>query len=97
MHPLYQRADRLGGDLIGAAVEVHREKGPGLIGSIYERCLVHGLSLRHHSSTQQQLVRVEHKGMVFDEPLRFDMVVERCLLIEAKPVERLRQFTRRNC
>ena len=40
MHPLYEKADRLSGEMIGAAIEVHRQKGPGLIESIYERCLL---------------------------------------------------------
>jgi len=39
MHPLYQKADKLSSGVIGAAIEVHRHKGPGLIESIYERCL----------------------------------------------------------
>ena len=40
MHPLFETADRLSHEVIGAAIEVHRHKGPGLIESIYERCLM---------------------------------------------------------
>ena len=89
MHPLYEKADRLSGDVIGAAIEVHRAKGPGLIKSIYERCLVHELSLRGHSTANQKLVHIEYKGLVFDEPLRCDVLVEDCLLVEGKAVERI--------
>jgi GxxExxY protein len=89
MHPLYEKADRLSGEVIGAAIEVHRDKGPGLIESIYERCLVRELELRKISAVNQKIVRVEYKGLVFDEPLRFDVLVEDCLLIEAKSVENL--------
>ena len=89
MHPLYGKSDRLSGEVIGAAIEVHRDKGPGLIESIYERCLTHELSLRGHSTVNQKLVHIEYKGLVFDEPLRFDVLVEDCLLIEGKAVERI--------
>lgn len=87
MHPLYEKADRLSGAVIGAAIEVHREKGPGLIESIYERCLMRELELRSISATTQKIVRVEYKGLVFHEPLRFDLLVENCLLMELKAVE----------
>ena len=84
MHPLYQKADDLSRQVIGAAIEVHRLKGPGLIESIYERCLLRELDLRAIQAVNQRLVRIEHKGLVFEEPLRFDVLVEECLLMELK-------------
>jgi GxxExxY protein len=87
MHPLYGKADGLSGEVIGAAIEVHRHKGPGLIESIYERCLLRELELRSIPVTTQKTVRVEYKGLVFDEQLRFDLLVDNCLLIELKAVE----------
>src|SRR6266403_2857659 len=87
MHRLYDRADKLSREVIGAAIEVHRHKGPGLIESIYERCLLRELELRSIPATTQKLVRVEYKGLVFDEPLRFDLLVDNCLLVELKAVE----------
>jgi GxxExxY protein len=87
MHPLFQKADRLSRELIGAAIEVHRQKGPGLIESIYERCLIRELELRSIRATTQKIIRVEYKGMIFDEPLRFDLLVDDCLLVELKAVE----------
>jgi hypothetical protein len=89
MHPLYAKADAISGDVIGAAIEVHRDKGPGLIESIYERCLMHELTLRKHPAVNQKVIRIRYKDLVFDEPLRFDVLVEDCLLIEAKSVERI--------
>ena len=59
--------------VVGAAIEVHQEKGLGLIESIYERCMLRELELRSIPATTQKLVRVEYKGLVFDEPLRFDL------------------------
>src|SRR5204862_6178875 len=87
MHPLYGRADGLSRKLIGAAIEVHRHKGPGLIESIYERCMLRELELRSISATTQKLIRVEYKGLVFDEPLRFDLLVDVCWLVEPIAVE----------
>src|SRR5262245_59952962 len=87
MHPLYEKADKLSSEVIGAAIEVHRHKGPGLIESIYEQCMLRELELRSIPATTQKLVRVEYKGLIFDEPLRFDVLVDDCLLVELKAVE----------
>jgi GxxExxY protein len=87
VHPLFGKADQLSREIIGAAIEVHRHKGPGLIESIYERCLLRELELRSIPATTQKIVRVEYKGLVFDEPLRFDILVDNCLLVELKAVE----------
>lgn len=89
MHRLYQRADELSRVVIGAAIEVHRLKGPGLIESIYERCLMRELDLRKIAAVNQRVVRIEYKGLVFDEPLRFDVLVEGCLLLELKCVQEI--------
>ena len=89
MHPLYSKADELSRVAIGAAIEVHRLKGPGLIESIYERCLMRELELRHVAAVNQRLVRIEYKGLVFEEPLRFDVFVEDCLLLELKCVQEI--------
>jgi GxxExxY protein len=94
MHPLYLKAERLSGEVIGAAIEVHRHKGSGLIESIYERCMLRELELRSIPSTTQQLVRIEYKGLIFDEPLRFDVMVDNCLLLELKAVETLHPFSK---
>ena len=73
--------------VIGAAIEVHRLKGPGLIESIYEKCLTRELSLRKLAAVNQRAVKIEYKGFTFEEPLRFDMLVEDCLLLELKCVQ----------
>ncbi len=87
MHPLFSKAAKLSHTVIGAAIEVHRWKGPGLIESIYERCLMHELQLRNVAAINQRVVRIEYKGLAFDEPLRFDVLVDGCLLLELKCVE----------
>jgi len=75
--------------IIGAAIEVHRDKGPGLIESIYEWCLTKELSLRNLDSVSQKVVKIHYKGFVREEPLRFDVLVNECVLVEAKSVERV--------
>ena len=87
MHPLYGKASGLTEVIIGAAIEVHRDKGPGLIESIYEWCLVKELELRGLHCTSQKAIPVHYKGFTRDEPLRFDVLVEGCVLVEAKAVE----------
>lgn len=89
MHPRYLRASELTKEVIGACIEVHRLLGPGLIESIYERCLLHELELRGLTAVSQPLVKVEYKGFVFEEVLKFDVLVESCLLVELKAVEQV--------
>src|ERR1041384_417280 len=89
MHPLYQKACGLTEQIIGAAIEVHRDKGPGLIESIYEWCLIKELDLRKLACISQKTVRIQYKGLFRDEPLKFDVLVEGCLLIEAKAVDKV--------
>jgi GxxExxY protein len=89
MHPLYTQADELSRTVIGAAIEVHRIMGPGLIESIYERCLIRELDLRKLSSVNQRIITIEYKGISFEEPLRFDVLVQDCLLLELKCVQEI--------
>ena len=89
MHALYAKAEGLTEKIIAAAIEVHRNKGPGLIESIYEWCLLKELGLRNLSCTSQKVVWIEYKGFRREEPLRFDVLVEGCVLVEAKAVERI--------
>jgi GxxExxY protein len=89
VHPLFEKASRLTETLIGAAIEVHRDKGPGLIESIYEWCLAKEFELRRLTCVSQKIVIIEYKGFTREEPLRFDMLVEGCVLVEVKAVEKI--------
>ena len=75
--------------VIGAAIEVHREKGPGLLESIYQRCLCHELRLRGIPAVSELVVPITYKDLVFDEALRLDVCVDKCLIVEAKAVEKV--------
>ena len=87
MHPLLSRADELSKLVIGSAIEVHRHMGPGLLESIYEKCLIHELESRDVPVLRQELVRIHYKDFIFDEVLKFDLLVDGCLLIEIKAVQ----------
>ena len=89
VHPLFEKASGLTETIIGAAIEVHRDKGPGLIESIYEWCLLKELDLRGLSTASQKVVVIKYKGFTREDPLRFDMLVERCVLVETKAVEKI--------
>jgi GxxExxY protein len=69
MHPLFPKASKLTERIIGAAIEVHRDKGPGLVESIYEWCLMRELELQKLTATNQKLVQITYKGFVREEPL----------------------------
>ena len=86
MHPLFARADGLSGEIIGAAIEVHRIMEPGLLESIYERCLLRELELRSIPAINQEQVVIDYDGDRFTETLRFDVLVSGCLLVELKAV-----------
>lgn len=89
MHPDYAKAHALSAEVIGAAIEVHRLKGPGLIESIYEKCLMRELELRGIKAMNQRVVPIEYKELIFDESLRLDVYVEGCLIVENKVVEKI--------
>ena len=89
MHALFQKASGLTETIIAAAIEVHRDKGPGLIESIYEWCLLKELGLRGLASVSQKGVVIEYKGFTREEPLRFDVLIEGCVLVEAKAVGKI--------
>ena len=89
MEEQFDRGMSLTRELIGAAIEVHKDKGPGLLETIYEWCLLRELELRGLQTVNQKSVVIEYRGAKREEPLRFDILVEGCLLVEVKAVERI--------
>ena len=89
MHPSFKRASGLTVTIIGAAIEVHRDQGPDLIESIYEWCLTKEFELRGSRCVSQKIVVITYKRFSREEPLRFDMLVEDCVLVEVKAVEKI--------
>jgi GxxExxY protein len=86
---MFEKASGLTEKIIAAAIEVHRDKGPGLLESIYQWCLTKELELQGVCSTNERQVVVSYKGFTREEPLRFDLLVENCVLVEVKAVERV--------
>lgn len=81
--------NKLSGEVIGAAMEVHRDLGPGLLESTYELSLQHELKLRGLDSVRQLVLPIQYKDLVVPEAYRIDLLVENCLVIELKTVEAL--------
>ena len=75
--------------IIGAAIEVHKTLGPGLLESVYEECLCHELSLRGAVFERQVLLPVEYKGLKLDCGYRLDLLVKKAVVVELKAVERI--------
>ena len=75
--------------VIGAAIEVHKELGPGLIESAYELALMHELAIKKINVKRQADVTLEYKGENLGTGFRADLIVEECLLMELKSVESL--------
>ena len=86
---LMSDADRIGEGLIGAAIEVHRELGPGLLESTYEECLCRELALRHTDFKRQVGLPVSYKGVSLDCGYRIDLLVGGQVIVELKSIEKL--------
>ena len=71
----------------GAAIEVHKALGPGLLESVYHRCMVHELKTRNIKIQSEVIIPVDYKGLVLDAELRCDLLVEDSLVVEFKAVE----------
>ena len=85
----------VGRAVVDAAVQVHRELGPGLLESVYEAVLAHELSERGLRVERQVPVAFEWRGMRFNEGFRADIIVDGCVLLELKSVERLHNAHRK--
>jgi len=81
--------NRLTEEIIGAAIEVHRALGPGLLESIYEECLAIELELRGLGFERQRPVQIAYKGRRVAGDLRIDLLVDHKVVAELKAVERL--------
>ena len=82
--------DELSNRVIGCALEVHRELGPGLLESTYEQCLAHEFKLNGIRFRLQHPLKVEYKGMHLDCGYRVDLLIDDKLIIELKSVEQIK-------
>ena len=86
-HEQFAELDRLTEKVIGAAIEVHRALGPGLLESTYEACLEYELLQRGFTVERQKFLPIVYKGIQVDQGYRIDLLVNRTLIIELKVVE----------
>jgi len=75
--------------IIGAAIEVHRHLGPGLLEAVYEECLCYELSQRGLKFQRQAPLPINYKGIKFESAYRMDLVVEDAIVIEIKATEEM--------
>lgn len=73
----------------GAAIEVHKNLGPGLLESIYHKCLEKELLIQDFNFKTELIIPINYKGLEIDANLRCDLFVENCLLVELKSVEKI--------
>ena len=75
--------------IIGCAIEVHKELGPGLLESIYEKCFIHELRLNNFDVKSQLTVPIVYKGLEMDCDLRLDILVDNLIVVELKSVKEM--------
>ena len=81
--------NKLSSRIIGAAIEVHKALGPGLLESAYEKCICHELSIGGLSLERQKPLAVRYKGINLDCGYRLDVVVEDAIILELKSCEKI--------
>ena len=81
--------DRISSDVVGEAIRIHRELGPGLLESVYEAVLAAALMRKGYSIARQVPVAIEFDGLAVDCAFRVDILVEGKLVLEIKSVEQI--------
>ena len=84
--------NQLSSKIIGAAIEVHKTLGPGLLESAYEECLSHELGLRRLSLERQKPLSITYKAKKLDCGYKLDLVVEKVIILELKSCEKIEEI-----
>ena len=79
--------NELSGEILDAAISVHKEMGPGLLESVYELCLLEELQMRNIKVRSQVYLPLLYKGIELEKNFRMDLLVENEIIIEIKTVE----------
>ena len=79
--------NELSGEILDAAISVHKEMGPGLLESVYELCLLEELQMRNIKAKNQVYLPLLYKGIELEKNFRMDLLVENEIIIEIKTVE----------
>ncbi|MFH7011944.1 GxxExxY protein [Flavobacterium sp. FlaQc-52] len=86
---LTERTEEIGRIIVNAAFKVHKQLGPGLLERVYEVCLAHEIGKTGLIVKRQIHIPIIYDGIVFDEGLRLDLLIEDCIIIEIKAVEQV--------
>ena len=87
MHPLCEQASALTGEVIEAAIEVQKHFGIGVLENIYKMSLAQELRVRGHEAQTEVVVPITYKGFTFEDKLRLDCFVDKCLFVECKSLD----------
>ena len=79
----------ISGSIVDFAIRVHRELGPGMLEGAYEACLVHELASNGFSVQSQVTLPIVYDGIRIDAGYRIDLLVNECVIVELKAIERL--------
>ena len=85
----FAHADPLTHSIIGAAIAVHRQLGPGLLESIYHRCMMLELQVRGITFESEVLIPISYRNAILDTGLRLDLLVAGKIIVELKSVEKV--------
>ncbi len=86
---MHEELNSLTDQIIGAAIEVHRELGPGLLESAYEACLFHELAARGLVVQSQKELPIRYKNLIVECGFRIDLLIEEKVIVEVKTVDRI--------
>ena len=87
--PLSEKEELIGKAVVNAAYQVHNELGPGLLEKVYEACITHVLRKAGHKVERQVSIPIVFDGLVFNEGLRLDILVDDLVIAELKAVDQL--------
>ena len=87
--PLSKREESIAEKIVDSAYTVHKKLGPGLLEKVYEVCFCHELSKRGLRTQRQIDIPIEYDGLIFDEGLRLDALVEDLVICELKAVDNM--------
>ncbi len=88
-NPLSKREESIAEKIVDAAYTAHKILGPGLLERVYEVCFCHELSKRELKYQRQVDIPITYDGMIFDEGLRLDVLVEELIICELKAVDEM--------
>lgn len=97
MFKTQQYIDELTYKIIGCAIEVHKELGPGLLESVYEKCFIRELTIQNLEFKTQIWMPVAYKGILIEADLRLDVLVENIVLVELKAMDGLLPVHEHKC